>query len=81
MLDAQASGIGDRETIVNMHIENIPAGRVATADEVANATLFWADFGPFEQTITPLVIPAESTVNEPRVNCQTVERASQAKPG
>lgn len=42
MLDAQASGIGDRETIVNMHIENIPAGRVATADEVAAAALFLA---------------------------------------
>ena len=42
MLDAQTSGIGNRETIVNTHIENIPAGRVASAEEVARAALFLA---------------------------------------
>jgi len=40
MLDAQAAGLGDYETVVNMYRSMIPLGRLAQVDEIASAAVF-----------------------------------------
>jgi NAD(P)-dependent dehydrogenase (short-subunit alcohol dehydrogenase family) len=40
MLDSQSSGLGERESLVNMYLTMIPLGRLAQAEEIANAAVF-----------------------------------------
>ena len=40
MLDSQSSGLGERESLVNMYLSMIPIGRLAQAEEIANAAVF-----------------------------------------
>jgi NAD(P)-dependent dehydrogenase (short-subunit alcohol dehydrogenase family) len=40
MLDSQASGLGERDTVVNMYRSMVPLGRLARAEEIANAAVF-----------------------------------------
>ncbi|MGA7524736.1 MAG: SDR family oxidoreductase [Acidobacteriaceae bacterium] len=40
MLDSQASGLGEREAVVNMYRSMVPLGRLARAEEIANAAVF-----------------------------------------
>ena len=40
MLDSQAAGLGDYETVVNMYRSMVPLGRLAQAEEIANAAVF-----------------------------------------
>ena len=40
MLDSQSSGLGERESLVNMYLSMIPIGRLAQAVEIANAAVF-----------------------------------------
>lgn len=40
MLSDQAAGLGDRDAVVKSYISMIPLGRLAHADEVANAAVF-----------------------------------------
>ena len=40
MLDSQASGLGDYETVVNMYRSMVPLGRLAQAEEIASAAVF-----------------------------------------
>lgn len=40
MLDSQSSGLGERESLVNMYLSMIPIGRLARAEEIANAAVF-----------------------------------------
>ena len=42
MLDSQAEGLGDRDSLVEMYLNMIPIGRLAQAEEVANAAVFLA---------------------------------------
>ena len=42
MLDSQASGLGNRESLVNMYLSMIPIGRLAQAEELASAAVFLA---------------------------------------
>ena len=42
MLADQSAGLGDRESVVNMYLNMIPFGRLARAEEIANAALFLA---------------------------------------
>ncbi len=42
MLDSQASGLGDRDSLVNMYLSMIPFGRLGQAEELASAALFLA---------------------------------------
>jgi NAD(P)-dependent dehydrogenase (short-subunit alcohol dehydrogenase family) len=40
MLDSQSSGLGEREAVVNMYQSMVPLGRLARAEEIANAAVF-----------------------------------------
>ena len=40
MLDSQSSGLGERKSLVNMYLSMIPIGRLAQAEEIANAAVF-----------------------------------------
>jgi NAD(P)-dependent dehydrogenase (short-subunit alcohol dehydrogenase family) len=40
MLDSQSSGLGERESLVNMYLSMIPMGRLAQPEEIANAAVF-----------------------------------------
>ena len=42
MLDSQAAGLGERETVVDMYLSMIPMGRLGMAAEVASAAVFLA---------------------------------------
>lgn len=42
MLDSQAAGLGSREAVVSFYETMIPLGRLAQADEIANAAVFLA---------------------------------------
>jgi NAD(P)-dependent dehydrogenase (short-subunit alcohol dehydrogenase family) len=42
MLDSQSSGLGERESLVNMYLSMIPIGRLARAEEIANTAVFLA---------------------------------------
>ena len=42
MLSDQAAGLGDRDAVVNNYISMIPLGRLAEAEEIANAAVFLA---------------------------------------
>ena len=42
MLASQAEGLGDRDAVVDMYLNMIPIGRLAQAEEVANAAVFLA---------------------------------------
>lgn len=40
MLDDQAAGLGDRDALMKLYLDMIPLGRLAQAEEVANAAVF-----------------------------------------
>lgn len=40
MLDSQSAGMGNRESLVDVYLSMIPLGRLAEAEEVANAAVF-----------------------------------------
>ena len=40
MLDSQSAGIGERESVVDVYLSMIPMGRLAQAEEIANAAVF-----------------------------------------
>ena len=40
MLDSQSSGLGEREAVVKMYQSMVPLGRLARAEEIANAAVF-----------------------------------------
>lgn len=40
MLDSQSGGLGKRESVVDMYLSMIPIGRLAQAEEIANAAVF-----------------------------------------
>lgn len=42
MLDSQSEGLGERESVVDMYLSMIPIGRLAQAEEIANAAVFLA---------------------------------------
>ena len=42
MLDSQAAGLGDRDSLLKMYLSMIPFGRLGQAEELANAALFLA---------------------------------------
>ncbi len=42
MLDSQSAGVGKRESVVDMYLNMIPIGRLAQAEEIANAAVFLA---------------------------------------
>ena len=42
MLDSQCETPEERDALVNMYLSMIPLGRLARADEIANAALFLA---------------------------------------
>jgi NAD(P)-dependent dehydrogenase (short-subunit alcohol dehydrogenase family) len=42
MLADQAAGVGDRDAVVKLYLDMIPLGRLAQAEEIANAALFLA---------------------------------------
>ena len=42
MLADQAAGLGDKDAVTNLYMSMIPLGRLAQAEEVANAALFLA---------------------------------------
>ncbi len=42
MLDSQVTTAAEREALVNMYLGMIPIGRLARAEEMANAALFLA---------------------------------------
>ena len=42
MLDSQSSGLGQRESVVDMYLSMIPLGRLGRAEEIAGAAVFLA---------------------------------------
>jgi NAD(P)-dependent dehydrogenase (short-subunit alcohol dehydrogenase family) len=42
MLDSQSSGLGQRESVVDMYLSMIPMGRLGRAEEIASAAVFLA---------------------------------------
>ena len=42
MLDSQSSGLGQRESVVDMYLSMIPIGRLGRAEEIASAAVFLA---------------------------------------
>ena len=40
VLDSQSSGLGERESLLNMYRSMIPIGRLAQDEEIANAAVF-----------------------------------------
>lgn len=40
MLDSQSTGMGSRESVVDVYLGMIPVGRLAEAVEIANAAVF-----------------------------------------
>lgn len=40
MLDSQSAGMGKRESVVDMYLSMIPIGRLAQAEEIANAAVY-----------------------------------------
>ncbi len=42
MLDSQAAGLGDRDSLVNMYLNMIPIGRLGRAEEMASGLVFLA---------------------------------------